>query len=178
MTERRQMLTITHQWAGAEWLEMNLAAARSLEARRRSKKKRPISERISPFGRAVADLLGLVWRGLYHLPDDSLMKAEWHSDHWIKIRLYKGHDLATYDFADLAWLVVVAHDLSMRVSVHAEFGGAIVLGFSPRKRTGCMAQRMPLLEDHVAEIRKLYTLVEIDTLPELSSPHAPQENAQ
>jgi len=155
------MLTLKHEWSGAEWLEKNLEAACSLEAKRRGK-KRAISETISPFGRAVADLLGFVWRGLYHLPDESLIKAEWHSDRWITIKLYKGHNLATYDFAELSWLVVASHDLMIRTSVHAEFGGALVLGFSPRSRTGDVGRRLPLLEDHIAGIRKLYEVVEQD----------------
>lgn len=161
------MLTIQHNYAGAAWLESNLRAASACRARSKSKKKRPIAATISPFGAVVADLLGYAFAGLYHMDEDALERAQWDNDRFIEIDLIP-RDMSTYDFNLLTVIVLLAHDLCIRVSVSAQFRGVLRLGFWPRRRTGGMAQRHPTLEDHVAEIRSGYTIVDSDpvTIPD------------
>lgn len=181
--ERVPMATIEHEYAGSEWLERHLEAVRSFEARRVARRRSPtakrplISETLSPLGRAVADLLGLVWRGLYHLPDHAITYADWHDDLCVRIKLHRRY-VATWDGNELTMLVVAAHDMRLRVEIEASFGGALVLSFHARKhRHGGSMERMPHLEDHVAMIRRCYRVTDpiSEAAPAAQTNTQPQE---
>ncbi len=82
----------------------------------KSKKGRPRQE-LSPLGTKVADILGIVYHGLYHLPSKHLAKVEWDNDHFIQLNVQG--TLATVDSNHLTWLVVFAHAASIRLDISA-----------------------------------------------------------
>lgn len=96
---------------------------------------------LSPIGIVAADILGQVWRGIYHLDDAVLHKrVKWHDKNYIRVVI--GHrDLSTYDFNKLTELVLIAHAMAVRVSVEPVSNGYFALSFSQRKRNGAMHER-------------------------------------
>ena len=108
---------------------------------------------MSPLGEAVANLLGRVSRGIYHLNTTSLDKVDWSDKYCVEFS-WSG-DLSTVDFNLLTALVVYAHDEMVRVSIHGSGFGYIKMQFHQRKsRTGGMSRRYPTIEDHIKEIRE------------------------
>lgn len=111
--------------------------------------------KISPLGTRVANLLGHLFKGLYHI-DTEAIKADWSSDHHIKVSF--AGELATWDANQLTELVVMAHDAAIRVSVRPYGPRNLLLLFHPRKRNGGTFERHPSLEDHVSQLRSHYTV--------------------
>lgn len=70
---------------------------------------------ISPLGERVANLLGELFGGIYHIDESALKKAEWDNNYNISIRVSK--NLATYDFSYLTRLVFLCHHFRLRVEV-------------------------------------------------------------
>jgi len=107
---------------------------------------------MSPLGEVVANLLGRVVRGIYHLKTSSLKKVDWANPHWIEFVWYG--DMATVDFNNLTMLVVLAHDETIRVNLQGCGPGYMKMLFHQRKtRTGSISERCPTIEDHIAQIR-------------------------
>lgn len=124
-------------YAGANWIEKSLKKA------------------TSPLGRNVADLLGDVFQGIYHLSSTSLDKVKWDDPYCIEFTYYG--ELATFDFSHLTVLVVLAHDRMIRVCIRGIGPGYMRLMFHQREtRTGRMSERYPTIEDHVKIIREHY----------------------
>lgn len=136
------MKTITHEFAGADWL-------------RASYKLTP-----SPLGTVVADLLGFVYRGLYHI-ESSIRNVDWSDNDYITVQLPRGADIGSYDFSEMTTLVLLAHDLHVRVAVCGRGINMMRLSFSPRSREGGICSRHPDLETHIAGIRSRYKVVEL-----------------
>ena len=65
-------------YSGADWLTDLIGA-----------------ENISPFGTTVANILGDVFLGIYHMNTGALRTADWKSDTWISVTNYGG--LSTFD---------------------------------------------------------------------------------
>ncbi len=130
---------MTHaRYAGAEWIRSAL------------------KKELSPLGVAVADLLGDVFAGIYHLADTELRKVDWDDTHFMLFYLV-GRSLATFDSETLTKLVVLAHDRMLRVDISAAGRGKLELMFHLRaSRTGDLMRRMPTMETHLAAIRKYY----------------------
>lgn len=127
------------EYAGADWLERS-------------------GRKLSPLGRTVADALGYVWRGLYHLPNRSVDKTEWHAEDCVAVWIFG--DVATYDSDRLTALVVVCHDLGLRMAIEPHGPRRLKLTFWQRTaRDGSLGRRMPTLEDHVAGIRSGYRVL-------------------
>ncbi len=127
------------QYQGSEWIERSLKV-----------------DNISEFGREVADLLGDVFAGIYHLSSRALHKVDWSDDRYISF-IYGNDNLATFDGDKLTRLVVLSHDRMIRVSIHPRAFHYLELGFHKRRsRTGDMYQRMPTMEDHTEIIRNDY----------------------
>lgn len=122
------------KYSGADWLEVSWQA--------------PLSD----LGREVADLLGQVWRGLYHLDFRKVHRADWSNAE--RVSLVIGGDLSTWDFDLLTRLVVMCHDRCLRLEVCGCGPGLMRLSFFPRRRDGDMAKRHPTMEDAVAGIRR------------------------
>jgi hypothetical protein len=115
--------------------------------------KTSLKKRLCPLGEAVADLLGDVFRGIYHLPSTSLNKVKWDDNYCIEFTYYG--DLATVDFNLLTTLVVLAHDRMIRVSIQGVGPGYMRMMFHQRKsRTGSVSERYPTIETHIEQIRE------------------------
>lgn len=108
---------------------------------------------ISPLGAQVADLLGDLFVGLYHL--EGAEKVDWANDHHIEVRVvYK--EFATFDTNLLTKLVFLAHDRCLRVSVNPRSPQALTLLFHQRQRTGGIWERHPTIEQALAMYREYY----------------------
>lgn len=110
----------------------------------------------SPLGSAVADLLGDLAFGIYHLNPRSLRKVEW-ADPYVIIFNLDHHTLANFDPDGLTRLVVLSHDRLLRVQVKGKAPSIVELMFHQRDvREGPMSHRLPTIETAVARIRADY----------------------
>lgn len=108
---------------------------------------------ISPLGEQVADLLGDLFVGLYHL--DKAESVDWANDHHIEVRVaYK--DWATFDSNLLTKLVFLAHDRCLRASISPRSAHAITLLFHQRQRDGGIWDRHPTIEQALTMYREFY----------------------
>lgn len=130
-------MTIKTKHSGAEWLRRNGI------------------KNISPLGEQVADLVGHLFKGIYHI-DSEAMKANWDNPQHIKLSL--GSELASVDANHLTELVLLAHDACLRVSVRPYGPRNLLLLFHQRQRGGDFSQSCPTLEDHVWILRQHYTI--------------------
>lgn len=124
-----------NSYAGAGWVE----ATYKLE--------------LSPFAREVADLLGDVWKGIYHLDDKQLKKVDWKATQYIRF-LWRG-TISTFDFCEMTDLVLAAHDRGIRVEVSAVAPGWLVFMFHPRGSTALCGMH-PTIEKAIARHRKQF----------------------
>lgn len=129
------------EYAGSEWLKRALA-------------HRPGIKPMSPLGERVADLLGELYLGIYHIEKDVLNpETDWSNTHWIEVKL-KHKSLATFDFDYLTRLVFLAHHLALRVEVEPCSRFSLRVMFHARKRTGDIFQRHPRLTEAVERFEK------------------------
>jgi hypothetical protein len=147
-----------HQYAGAEWVRQNIAYRKKREDGK-AHKVAPVPYEMSEFGAVVANILGYVFRGIYHMDPSALNKVDW-SRNWVKVKAYRGHHLATWDGAELTELVLLCHHLCIRFSVSAEFGGRLCLNFHKRKRDTVVGENRiceghPTVEEAVERVRKV-----------------------
>lgn len=125
----------TTRYAGADWI------------------KDCFKVEMSPLGRKVADFLGQLFKGIYHLNNTSLSKVDWKSERHIEFTLDR--PMSTFDNDLLTELVVLSHDQMLRVELSGVAPGYIKMVFHKRKaRDGRMYERMPDLDSHVEEIRR------------------------
>lgn len=111
---------------------------------------------MSPLGEEVADLLGDVFLGIYHLDIGQLSKTNWDNDTWIDFAL-GWHQLSTFDGNELTRLVILCHDRMIRCSIGAKNFHHIGLMFHKRKgREGSINERHPTIEDAIKQIRGYY----------------------
>lgn len=124
------------KFSGADWL------------------KSVTKKEMSPFGEEVADLLGQVYAGIYHIQDEVLHpRAEWSNANRIEIVVYG--DLSTYDFDILTKLVVLCHDHAIRFTVAPASNKHLRLLFHRRQRESKhISERHPTLEDAAQGIRE------------------------
>jgi hypothetical protein len=127
------------KYAGAEWVEANLGFSRK-------------NIKLSQLGRDVADLLGELFYGIYHINDAALWRVEWDNNNHIMFSL-GWRNLSTVDFDDLTRLVFLAHHMAIRVSVEGSKSHYIRLVFSKRSRSGNGIQRHPTLDESVARFK-------------------------
>lgn len=115
---------------------------------------------MSPLGEKVADLLGDVWSGIYHMDTNMLKAIDWTNPHFIEVDLPRhSGELATYDGNKLTILVIRAHDKMLRLSIEAlpNKMGVMRLMFHQRTtRVGNLFERMPTIEAHVKHLRQYY----------------------
>lgn len=121
--------------AGADWIERGL-------------KVEP-----SPLGALVADILGVVYGGIYNAPINH-RKVAWADPLWIEVAAYGSLD--TYDGNRLTKLVFLAHALCVRVEVNPCNMKHLKICFSPREREGGTWKRHPTIDQAVAEFRRFY----------------------
>jgi len=121
-------------YSGAEWI------------------KKSLRKDMSPLGEAVANLLGRIYLGIYHLSSQALNRVNWSDTYCIEYTHYG--DLSTVDFGNLTALVVFAHDKMIRVSIRGCGPGYLRMQFHQRNsRTGRLSERYPTIEDHIEKLR-------------------------
>jgi hypothetical protein len=118
------------QYAGHEWIEKDLKV------------------QCSPLGRDVADLLGFVYRGIYHI-ERNVRKVEWGNDFYIKLNLDDGGSFATWDGNNLTRLVLAAHAMAIRIEIEPCNPRYMRLYFHRRRREGGIAERHPTIEQAI-----------------------------
>lgn len=93
------------QFSGADWL---------VDALKRQKKI------VSPFGRRVADLLGQVVQGIYHVSTE-VLEADWSRNDLVVLLADSGwlSAIGTYDCNRMTTLVIGCHDACIRLEVRA-----------------------------------------------------------
>lgn len=127
---------MTH--SGAEWIKSALRV-----------------KEMSPLGEAVANLLGDLYGGIYHLEDDDLKKVEWNNTHHI-IFVLRHKTLATVDSSLLTSLVFLCHDKCIRCEISARSPGRFELMFHRRQREGQIWERHPTIEQALELWRKYH----------------------
>ena len=124
----------THRFSGSDWLKSRLHLD------------------LSPLATEAADILGQVFRGIYHLP-----RSNWEPERWTgpMVWAYVNGSLSTFDFSHLTELVVLAHDRCVRLTVKSAGPRGLHLEFHERNaRQGALPLHIPFMEDHLHEIRK------------------------
>lgn len=130
-------------YAGAEWLKHSLKI-----------------ESMSPLGEAVADLLGELVFGIYHIDARRLLAVDWSCNHHIIISLHL-NGFSTYDYNTLTRLVFLAHHMAIRVEVNPCNFNYIELMFHQRERNGNISQRHPTLAQAVQMFSESVTIPEV-----------------
>lgn len=139
------------EYAGSDWIEHSLKITN-----------------MSPLGKVAADLLGDVFKGIYHLNTHALRKVKW-DDKWCIEYILGWHELATVDNNELTRLVVLGHDRMLRISIDPHTFHHIKLSIcqrTTRDNNASLSDRGPTLEEHVELIRKHYNSVPIMELPQ------------
>lgn len=131
------------KFAGADWVKSALKV-----------------NEMSPLGVAVANLLGDLFGGIYHLEDRDLKKVEWDNDHHI-IFVLNWKDLSTFDNGLLTSLVILCHDRAIRCQISARSNKGIELMFHQRSRDGGISERHPTIEEAIQRVRVAHPLLEL-----------------
>jgi hypothetical protein len=114
---------------------------------------------ISDLGAAVADLLDYAWSGIYHLDEQKLKKADWTDQYIIQVE-FRG-SLQTFDFDFLSRLVLLSHDLMIRIDIAAANINLIRMTFHQRtSRDGSINDRMPTMEQHILDLRGYFNFIQ------------------
>lgn len=150
------------KYAGAEWLESQI------------KHWKPTAE-ISDLGRNVADFLGELFFGIYHLDYKALKRVDWSSNHHIEIVLRDGGQLATTDFDTLSRLVFLAHHMAIRVELNAASPKHIRYFFSQRQRGGAVYERHPDLDEAVEKFHRDVSFDPFSNPPMAELPYNPDK---
>jgi len=134
------------RYSGAGWIKSNFKLESS----------------ISPLGETVADLLGDVFLGIYHLSSSALKKVEWSNPRFISF-VYFGN-IATVDDNALTRLLVLAHDRLVRVEITGAANKYLRILFHQRhNRSGSEYwDRCPGLDHQISTIRDHYGSVSLD----------------
>lgn len=134
-------------YSGAEWMKKNYKYAHPEAV-------------FSDLGCAVADLLGELFYGIYHIDNRALMKVDWTNKSYIEISI-GWQDWSTVDFDNLTRLVFLAHHQALRVNLTPVKYGYMRLLFHQRTRSGGSWQRCPRLEDAYSKFFASCSLVEV-----------------
>ena len=126
------------EFAGADWVELSMRV-----------------RNMSRLGRKVADILGVVYAGIYHIDQRALDKGDWSHQGYIEIKLRD--TLSTYDLDRLTALVIACHDAAVRVEIDGNSWHMLLLRFHERKReSDSMWERHPTIEQVVAGWREQF----------------------
>lgn len=127
-------------YQGANWIEAAL-------------KPKEMSE----LGKKVADLLGDLFLGIYHLDSDKLKAVDWSNTHHIEFAL-GWKSLSTYDDSHLTHLVLLAHQRAIRVQISPRSNHYLTLIFHQRE-SGMKHEwhkRHPTIEEAIMAFDKHY----------------------
>lgn len=111
-------------------------------------------QNISDFGKEVADILGCVYEGIYHILKPVLHeRVDWEDKRMIEIVL--PGTLATYDSDSLTRLVIMCHKHAIRLEIGAAANGYLRLRFHRRSRDGKrMYEYHPSMEEAIDKLKK------------------------
>ena len=134
---------MSEKYAGSEWVRAHIRVRKKLD------------EWMSPLGRDVADILGQVFRGIYHLSDE-VDKTDWSRDDRIRFVLSPaGGGFATTDGADFTELVILCHDRAIRMAIQPVNMRFIALSFTRRGRfPGHFSWDHPTIEQAVERVHQ------------------------
>ena len=122
------------KYAGSDWVQNSL------------------KKEMSSLGVSVADLLGELYRGIYHLDSGHLNKVDWTDKRYMEILI--GRSLATYDSDDLTRLVFLAHQFCVRVQIEPCNFRYIKMSFSPRQRGGSIFTNHPAIDQALEQFQR------------------------
>jgi hypothetical protein len=106
---------------------------------------------MSPFGERVADMLGEVFDGIYHI-SDAVWKMDFTKERFITMTIYESGNFATYDSNYLTKLVLLAHERNIRVCVRAATHSYLKFEFMQVDRSGFFADRHPTLAESMQRV--------------------------
>lgn len=132
-------------YAGADWIESNIKHG--------GKWIGPMSE----FGREVADLLGDLFLGIYHVNPAYLIKVDWSGSAFIELAV--DQTFATFDYSNLTRFVFLCHDYGIRGQISPRSNRTMMFMFHPRERKNGarnVSQWHPTLEESIEMHRKAY----------------------
>lgn len=130
--------------SGADWIKAQLPHVN----KDRKGIARNLNAEMSPLGEAVANLLGYLFHGIYHLDHKALYKVDWRNPSFIEFSL-GWKMLSTTDFNDLSRLVFLAHHMAIRVSIEAGARKHLHLMFHQRNRGNDGNRDHPTLDQAV-----------------------------
>lgn len=113
---------------------------------------RSSKKEMSPFGERVADMLGEVFAGIYHVSNE-VWKADFTGKKYIAVTFYENGGFATYDSDHLTRLVLLAHERNIRVCVRAATHAYLKIEFMEVDRSGFFADRHPSLAEALLRVR-------------------------
>jgi len=136
MTEQiDQLPPIMREYAGADWLEQM----------RKNRGYQPLTT----FGRLVAEILGAVYRGIYHIDSGQTLRDNFIDDGIVNgVSVTMHRTPSTYDFSELTELVILCHAYSVRLEISARTVGYLTFRFhrrQPPKEGDQLWQRHPSL---------------------------------
>jgi hypothetical protein len=114
---------------------------------------------MSPLGIKVADLLGELFYGIYHLDLKRLWAVDWSNNSYIEISI-GWHSFSTVDYDELTRLVFLAHHMAVRIQIDAATHKYLRLMFHQRCRFGDYAHRHPTLDEAVAAFKETVSVPE------------------
>jgi hypothetical protein len=91
------------------------------------------------------------------MEEKQIQRTNWANQHFIEIEVKDGW--STYDSSDLTWLLVLCHELALRVEIFAPKQRYakppyLRLLFTQRDRRGDLFSRHPTIEEAVVNVRK------------------------
>lgn len=133
--------TLRSGHAGADWLVEQF-------------KYMPDERTLSPLGRIVADILGEVFFGLYHLPQSALYhkRTKWENEHCVSLTFR--NELATHDGSELTRLVLLSHAHGVRLSIRGAAPGYMQVQFTMGENMWCGT--VPSVEQIVERFNATY----------------------
>jgi hypothetical protein len=113
---------------------------------------------VSRIGFLALRVLERMYSGLHHCDDVLRRTTEetWTNPLWVELTV-DCSDWATFDFADLTRLVVIAHDMCIRISIQPTSRHRMRVMLHPRAgREGDMCRRHPTIEEAIKTMRLGY----------------------
>ena len=151
------------QYAGADWLEKTWSY------------RKP--RKLTAFARLVADIIGAVWKGIYHLDYGKTLRENFEFDERM-VQLILPRTISTYDFSDLTELVILCSAYSVRLEICPHNFNYLKLYFhrrQPPRRNDSVSERHP----NIAQVCRRMEIKpsKFYKLPEPEKIDAPAEKA-
>lgn len=106
---------------------------------------------MSPLGEEVANLMGELASGLYHI--EGITRADWNAIHTITVTI-RDEKFSTYDSDWLTRLVFLCHERDVRVSMKAAAFKYFRLIFTKVTKEGFFREHHPTLEEAIKAWRR------------------------